>query len=129
MNLALSMKNIDYKPVLKKVLNVCLMLALVVCLVGISQTDFACTDIWNKSQTTAQDIYGKVRNLATYVAGTLFIISLGVSFFSKDERKVDQALGWAKRIFLTYLLILGAGYIFAYGRDLMSTAPDIFGTP
>ena len=114
------------KPWIKKAMHLCLIIALVICIAGISQSDFACSDIWSKSQTTAQEIYGKVRDLATYIAGTLFIIALGVSFFSKDERKVDLAWGWAKRIFLTYLLILGAGYVFAYGRELMESAPDIF---
>lgn len=126
MELSMQMKNVVSKPVAKKALNVCLTLAFLVCILCISQSDFACTDIWTKSQTTAQEIYGKVRDLASYIAGTLFIIALGVSFFSKDERKVDVAWSWAKRIFFTYLLILGAGYVFAYGRELMESAPDVF---
>lgn len=122
------MQKIDWKSIGKKVLKVTLMVALVVAFVNLAQTNYICDDIWTKSRTTAQDIYTNVKELATYVAGTLFIIALGISFFSKDQRKVDSALDWAKRIFIVYLIILGAGYIFSYGRELFSSAPNIFGS-
>ncbi len=121
------MKEINWKSIGKKVLNATLMVALIVAFASLAQTNYMCDDIWSTGKSTAQDIYNNVKELATYIAGTLFIIALGISFFSKDQRKVDSAIEWAKRIFITYIVLLGAGYIFQYGRELVSNAPDIFG--
>lgn len=122
-----TMQKINWKTIGKKALDAAFMVALVVAFANLTQTNYMCNDIWSTGKNTAKDIYDNVKSLATYVAGTLFIIALGISFFSKDQRKVDSAIEWAKRIFITYMVLLGAGYIFQYGRELVSNAPDIFG--
>ncbi len=91
--------------------------------------DFACSsNIWDKGKTTFKGIYDNVLSISIYVAAAFFIIALLVSFFVRDQRKVEVFFDWAKRIIFVYLIILGAGWLFAYGRELVSGAPDIFGT-
>ena len=119
-------KNFNGKQFLKKATPY-LLTALMVALCCASMvTGYGC-DVWDKGQTTAKDVYTNVRNLSTYVAGAMFVIALLIAMFSKDQRKTDMAIDWAKKIFVIYLVILGAGWIFQWGKELMSDAPDIFG--
>ena len=120
-------KAIDWLQVSKKVMPYVLVMAIVVIGCALSTSGYSC-DVWDKAKTTAKDIYEQVRELATYVAAAAFVISLLIALCMRDQRKVDMALDVAKKVVVIYLLILGAGWIFQWGRDLMTGAPDIFGT-
>lgn len=113
----------------EKLKNVSCLLMFVFLTMQSQVMDFACSsNIWDKGKTTFKGIYDNVLSISIYAAAAFFIIALLVTFFVRDQRKVEVFFDWAKRIIFVYLIILGAGWLFAYGRELVSGAPDIFGT-
>ena len=54
--------------------------------------------IWNRFSTIMKDIYGQVVAISTVVAVTVAAIALVVRMVSRNQRAVDEATAWLKRI-------------------------------
>ena len=61
-----------------------------------------------------QDIYGQVVAISTIVAVTVAAIALIVRMVSRNQRAVDEATSWLKRIVVTLDCPEHLGFIVAY---------------
>lgn len=75
--------------------------------------------IWNRFSTILQDIYGQVVAISTIVAVTVGAIALLVRMISRNQRAVDEATNWLKRIIVTWIILNSMGFIVAYLQPLI----------
>lgn len=75
---------------------------------------FAADDIWTKFSTVMKDIYGKLVGISTIIAVTAAAVALLVRMISRNQRAVDEATTWLKRIVITWLILNTLGFIVAY---------------
>lgn len=68
---------------------------------------------------SAKSVYADIRTIATPIAAVSFVIALVISFLSHNQRAVDASRQTAKGILITWLIIMIAGAIFAYGNDIV----------
>jgi len=71
-------------------------------------------DIWSKFSTVMKDVYGKLAGISTIVAVTAAAVALLVRMISRNQRAVDEAGSWLKRIVVTWLILNTLGFIVAY---------------
>ena len=75
--------------------------------------------IWNRFSTILQDIYGQVVAISTIVAVTVGAIALLIRMISRNQRAVDEATNWLKRIIETWIILNSMGFIVAYLQPLI----------
>ena len=84
-------------------------------------------DIWSRFSTIMQDIYGEIVAISTIVAVTVAAIALVVRMVSRNQRAVDEATCWLKRIVITWIVLNSLGFVVAYLQPLIQggnyTAP------
>ena len=76
--------------------------------------------IWDTFSTIMKDIYGKLLGVSTIVAVTAATVALLVRMISRNQRAVDEATTWLKRITVTWLILNTLGLIIAYLQPLIS---------
>ena len=77
--------------------------------------------IWNRFSTILQDIYGQVVAISTIVAVTVGAIALLIRMISRNQRAVDEATNWLKRIIVTWIILNSMGFIVAYLQPLIQS--------
>lgn len=97
---------------------VAVMLALLVCI----QPTFAAETetIWDRFSTIMRDFYGKIVAISTIVAVTMAAIALIVRMISRNQKAVDEATAWLKRIVITWIILNSLGFIVAYLQPLIT---------
>ena len=75
--------------------------------------------IWNRFSTILQDIYGQVVAISTIDAVTVGAIALLIRMISRNQRAVDEATNWLKRIIVTWIILNSMGFIVAYLQPLI----------
>ena len=76
--------------------------------------------IWDRFSTIMQDIYGQLVAISTIVAVTVAAIALIVRMVSRNQRAVDEATSWLKRIVITWIVLNPLGFIVAYLQPLIA---------
>lgn len=76
--------------------------------------------IWDRFSTIMQDIYGQLVAISTIVAVTVAAIALIVRMVSRNQRAVDEATSWLKRIVITWIVLNTLGFIVAYLQPLIA---------
>lgn len=76
-------------------------------------------DIWNRFSAIMQDIYGELVAISTIVAVTMAAIALLVRMISRNQRAVDEATSWLKRIVVTWIILNSLGFVVAYLQPLV----------
>ena len=71
-------------------------------------------DIWTTFSTVMKDIYGKLVGISTIVAVTASAVALLVRMISRNQRAVDEATSWLKRIIITWFVLNTLGFFVAY---------------
>ena len=84
-----------------------------------TQTVFA-ADMWDRFSMIMKDIYGELVAISTIVAVTVAAIALLVRMISRNQRAVDEATSWLKRIVITWIVLNSLGFIVAYLQPLIS---------
>lgn len=77
-------------------------------------------DIWNRFSTILRDIYSQIVTISTIVAVTVAAIALVVRMVSRNQRAVDEATSWLKRIVITWIILNSLGFIVAYLQPLIA---------
>jgi len=77
-------------------------------------------DIWSKFSDIMKDIYGELVGISTIVAVTAAAIALLVRMISRNQRAVDEASSWLKRIIITWIVLNTLGFAVAYLQPLIS---------
>lgn len=60
--------------------------------------------IWDRFSTIMRDIYGQLVGISTIVAVTVAAIALLVRMVSRNQRAVDEATSWLKRVVVTWII-------------------------
>lgn len=76
--------------------------------------------IWDRFSTIMQDVYGQLVAISTIVAVTVAAIALIVRMISRNQRAVDEATSWLKRIVVTWIVLNTLGFIVAYLQPLIA---------
>lgn len=76
--------------------------------------------IWNRFSTILRDVYSQVVAISTIVAVTVAAIALLVRMISRNQRAVDEATNWLKRIVATWIILNSLGFIVAYLQPLIA---------
>ena len=72
---------------------------------------FLCTqtvsaaDIWTQFTNVMKDIYTQLLTISTIVAVTAAAVALIVRIISRNQRAVDEATSWLKRIVVTWIIL------------------------
>ena len=75
--------------------------------------------IWNRFSTILKDVYGQVVAISTIVAVTVAAIALLIRMISRNQRAVDEATNWLKRIVVTWIILNSLGFVGAYLQPLI----------
>lgn len=76
--------------------------------------------IWDRFSTIMKDVYGQLVGISTIVAVTMAAIALLVRMISRNQRAVDEATSWLKRIVVTWIVLNSLGFIVAYLEPLIA---------
>lgn len=76
--------------------------------------------IWDRFSTIMQDIYGELVAISTIVAVTVAAIALIIRMISRNQRAVDEATSWLKRVVITWIVLNTLGFIVAYLQPLIA---------
>ena len=76
--------------------------------------------IWNRFSTIMRDVYGEIIGISTIVGVTAAAIALIVRMISRNQRAVDEATNWLKRIVITWIVLNSLGFIVAYLQPLIA---------
>jgi len=83
------------------------------------QTVYA-ADIWSKFSDMMKDIYTKLLGISTIVGVTAASVALLIRMISRNQRAVDEATGWLKRIIVTWVVLNSLGFVVSYIQPLVS---------
>ena len=78
------------------------------------------TTIWERFSSIMQDIYGQIVAISTIVAVTMGAIALVIRMVSRNQRAVDEATQWIKRIVITWIILNSLGFIVTYLQPLIA---------
>ena len=96
------------------------LVALTAALVISLQPVFAADTIWTKFSDVMKDIYGKLLGISTIIAVTAATVALLVRLISRNQRAVDEATSWLKRIVITWVILNSLGFCIAYLEPFIS---------
>ena len=75
--------------------------------------------IWARFSTILKDVYGQIVAIRTIGAVTVAAIALLVRMISRNQRAVDEATNWLKRIVVTWIILNSLGFVVAYLQPLI----------
>ena len=90
------------------------------CALIISVQPVMAETIWDRFSTIMRDIYGQLVGISTIVAVTVAAIALLVRMVSRNQRAVDEATSWLKRVVATWIILNTLGFIVAYLQPLIA---------
>ena len=76
-------------------------------------------DIWSRFSTIMKDVYGELVGITTIVAVTAAAVAMLIRMISRNQRAVDEATSWLKRIIVTWLVLNTLGFAVAYLQPLI----------
>lgn len=75
-------------------------------------------DMWDKLRTMFGGVYDKIVGISTIVAVVMAAIALIIRMVSKNQRTVDEATQWLKRIVITWIILNSIAFIIPYLTEL-----------
>lgn len=75
---------------------------------------FAAPTIWEKATEIMKDVYGEILLISTLAAIVTASVALLLLNFSRNNRSVDEARAWLKRIIITWVILNSLNFIMAY---------------
>ena len=95
---------------------VSVVLAALICV----QPVMAAETVWDRFSSIMRDFYGKIVTISTIVAVTVAAVALIVRMVSRNQKAVDEATAWIKRIVITWIILNSLGFIVAYIQPLLA---------
>lgn len=89
-------------------------------LIASVQPVFAAETIWDRFSSIMHDFYGQIVGISTIVAVTMAAVALIVRMASRNQKTVDEATAWLKRIIITWVILNSIGLIVAYIQPLIT---------
>ena len=96
-------------------------IAIVSAMIVVMQPVFAAESetIWDRFSAIMRDFYGQIVAISTIVAVTMAAVALIVRLVSRNQKAVDEATAWLKRIVITWIILNSLGFIVAYIQPLI----------
>ena len=96
-------------------------IAFVSAMIVVMQPVFAAESetIWDRFSAIMRDFYGQIVAISTIVAVTMAAVALIVRLVSRNQKAVDEATAWLKRIVITWIILNSLGFIVAYIQPLI----------
>ena len=76
--------------------------------------------IWDRFSSVMRDVYGQIVTISTIVAVTMAAVALIIRLVSRNQKAVDEATAWLKRIAITWIILNSLGFIVAYIQPWIS---------
>ena len=105
---------------IRRLRNACWAMVGVASVLIVSVQPVMAETIWDRFSTIMQDIYGQLVGISTIVAVTMAAIALLVRMISRNQRAVDEATSWLKRVVVTWIILNTLGFIVAYLQPLIA---------
>lgn len=83
--------------------------------------------IFDRISTIVSDIYGQIVAISTIVAVTVASIALIIRMISRNQRAVDEATSWLKRIVVAWVVLNSLGFVVAYLQPLVAGGQFVAG--
>ena len=80
----------------------------------------AAETVWDRFSTIVRDFYAQILAISTIVAVTVAAVALIVRMVSRNQKAVDEATAWLKRIVITWIILNSLGLIVAYIQPLIA---------
>ncbi len=96
-------------------------IAFVSAMIVVMQPVFAAESetIWDRFSAIMRDFYGQIVAISTIVAVTMAAVALIVRLVSRNQKAVDEATAWLKRIVITWIILNSLCFIVAYIQPLI----------
>ena len=92
----------------------------ILCAMILSLKPVMADTIWDRFSSVMRDIYGQLVGISTIVAVTAAAVALLVRMISRNQRAVDEATSWLKRIVVTWIVLNSLGFVVAYLQPLVA---------
>ncbi len=76
--------------------------------------------IFDRIRSIVTDIYGQIVAISTIIAVAVASIALIVRMISRNQRAVDEATSWLKRIVVAWIILNSLGFVVAYLQPLVA---------
>lgn len=76
--------------------------------------------MWDRFGTVMLDVYGHLIGISTIIAVTMAAVALIIRMISRNQRAVDEATAWLKRIVVTWVILNSLGFVVAYLQPLIA---------
>jgi len=76
--------------------------------------------IFDRFAAIMRDVYGQLVGISTIVGVTAASVALLVRMISRNQRAVDEATSWLKRIIVTWIVLNTLGFVVAYLQPLIA---------
>ncbi len=76
--------------------------------------------MWERFVTVMRDVYGHLIGISTIIAVTMAAVALIIRMVSRNQRAVDEATAWLKRIVVTWVILNSLGFVVAYLQPLIA---------
>lgn len=77
-------------------------------------------EYFDRFSTIMKDIYGELVGISTIVGVTAAAVALLVRMISRNQRAVDEASSWLRRILVAWILLNTLGFAVAYLQPLIA---------
>ena len=94
--------------------------AVISVIIASAQPVFAAETIWDRFTAIMQNFYGQIVGISTIVAVTMAAVALIVRMASRNQKTVDEATAWLKRIIITWIILNSIGLVVAYIQPLIT---------
>jgi len=102
-------------------LVLCLMLSF-----GMAGTAYASDpggQVFTRANTAMQGVLRQIRTISSIIAALFLTIAFLLKMFSKNQRTVDEANTWIKRIAIAWACINAVGFILTFIQEIIG--PDV----
>lgn len=96
---------------------VAMFVSFMLCVTPVAAAD---NTIWTQVSAAVKDVYGQILGISTLVAVTAAAVALIVRMVSRNQRAVDEATSWLKRIVITWIILNSLGFVIAYLQGFMT---------
>lgn len=77
------------------------------------------SNIFKKVSESLKDVYKNIIGISSVIAVVFISICLVIRMVSKNQRSVEEATAWIKRIVITWLILNLLTFFLTYGQDLV----------
>lgn len=111
-----------------KMAGVGIMLLILGLLLSLGMTDFALANepggqVFQRANTAMQGVLRQVRLISSIVAALFLTLAFLLKMLSKNQRTVDEANTWIKRIAIAWACINAVGFILTFIQEIIG--PDV----